>query len=169
MVIILNVADYNVHRMLVDNRSSVDMLFYDALLKMSIPFEQLEKLDASIIGFLGEPVPVEGTITLLVIVGSASRRSQMHMTFIVVKTLSVYNVIFGRLGLNTLCVIVSTCYLLVRFSTLHGVGKVHGDQTLTRQCYFVASQVKPLNSFLVEELDIRDELAEKRENPRRIS
>lgn len=39
MVVTLNIVDYNVHHVLVDSRSSVDVLFYDALLKMSIPLE----------------------------------------------------------------------------------------------------------------------------------
>lgn len=36
VVVTLNIANYNVHRMLVDNRSSIDILFHEVLLKMNI-------------------------------------------------------------------------------------------------------------------------------------
>lgn len=39
MVVTLNIDDYDVHRALIDSGSSVDVLFYDALLKMNIPLE----------------------------------------------------------------------------------------------------------------------------------
>lgn len=69
MVVTLNIANYNVHHMLVDNGSLMNILFYNALLKMNIPLEQLEEMDASIMGFFGELVLVEGVIMLPVIVG----------------------------------------------------------------------------------------------------
>lgn len=44
-------------------------MFYNALLKMSIPPKSLERMDVSITGFSKEPFPIEGFITLLVIIG----------------------------------------------------------------------------------------------------
>lgn len=85
-----------------------------------------------IIELLWELVPVEGTITLPVIVGSTPRRSQVQLTFIVVKILSTYNAIFDRSGLNTFHVILSTYCVLMRFPTLHGVRKVRRNQALVR-------------------------------------
>lgn len=77
-----------------DSGSSIDILFYDAFIRMDT-LHQLRKVDASITKFLTKLVLTEGIITLPVIVGSAPRRSQIHLTFIIVKTLSAYNVIFG--------------------------------------------------------------------------
>ena len=37
VVVSLNIADYDIRRILVDSGSSVDILFYDAFSKMSIP------------------------------------------------------------------------------------------------------------------------------------
>lgn len=39
MVVTFNITDYNVYRMLVDNEKSVDVLFYDAFLKINILLE----------------------------------------------------------------------------------------------------------------------------------
>lgn len=70
MVVTLNIADYDVHRMLVDNGSLVDILFYNAFSRVGIPPERLE-VAASISGFSGEPVPIEGVIMLPLIAGWA--------------------------------------------------------------------------------------------------
>lgn len=66
-----------IYTVLVDSRSSVEVLLYDAILKMNIFPEWLEKLDTLIIGFSGEPILVKGTITLSMIAESASWRSQV--------------------------------------------------------------------------------------------
>lgn len=111
MVVILNITNYNLHRMFIDNGNSIDVLFYDALLKLNILLGRLERVNALISGFSGEPILVEGTIMLLVIVRSAPWRSQVHLTFTVMKTPLAYHVIFGQSELNTLRAIAFTYYL----------------------------------------------------------
>lgn len=44
----------------------------------------------------------------------------------------------------------------MKFSTMQGVGR------FARQCYLVSCQTKPPVTYLVERLDTRDELSEKR-------
>lgn len=70
MVITLNIGDYNVHCILVDSECLIDIIFYDAFLKINIFLEWLKKLDMPITKFLRESIPSAGTVTLLVIVGS---------------------------------------------------------------------------------------------------
>lgn len=77
MVVTLNNDDYDVHHVLVDTGSLVDVLFYGALLKINISPEWSKMLDAPIIGFSGESIHVEGIIVLSVIVGRTLRRSQV--------------------------------------------------------------------------------------------
>ncbi|GAV80969.1 hypothetical protein CFOL_v3_24428 [Cephalotus follicularis] len=57
------------------------------------------------------------------------------MTFLVVDTPSPYNAIVGRPCLNLMDAIVSTRHLLMKFPTRFGVGEVHGDQQIARECY----------------------------------
>lgn len=52
IIMTLNIDDCNVHHVLVDTRSSVDVLFYDTLVKMSISLEWLNKRDVPITRFL---------------------------------------------------------------------------------------------------------------------
>lgn len=148
--------------MLIDNGCSMDILFYDSLLKMNILLEWLERVDASITGFSREPVSIEGIIVLLVIAGWAPRCSQVHLAFMIVKIPSTYNVILGRLGLNVFYTVVSIYYLLIKFPTIHGVGEVYRNQTLARQCYLVFRWIKSPSIFLVKGLNTIDELTEER-------
>lgn len=58
MVVILNIANYDIHHILVNNESLMNVLFYNAILKMNISFKWLEKLDVPITGFSVEPILV---------------------------------------------------------------------------------------------------------------
>ena len=52
VIVSLIIANYDVKRILVDNRSSVDILFYDAFQRMQIPYGQLQKINAPLVGFI---------------------------------------------------------------------------------------------------------------------
>ncbi|GAV61577.1 hypothetical protein CFOL_v3_05104 [Cephalotus follicularis] len=64
------------------------------------------------------------------------------MTFLVVDTPSPYNAIIGHPGLKAMKVIVSTRYLLVKFSIKFGMGQIIGDQKAVRRCYQTATKNK---------------------------
>jgi len=66
LVVSLQVRDYNMHRVLVDNGSSADILYYLAFQQMRIDREQLVSINAPLIGFGGIRVFPIGAITLSV-------------------------------------------------------------------------------------------------------
>ena len=68
MVVSLNIANYDVHQVLVDNESLVDILFYDAFVRMNLNSELLVKKSTPLTRFLDTTVPIEGTIFLTTIV-----------------------------------------------------------------------------------------------------
>ena len=70
IIVTLNIDDCNVHCVLVDMGSSVDVLFYDAFLRMKIALPQLKRVETLLAGFEGRSVPVEGIIILFMIVGT---------------------------------------------------------------------------------------------------
>ena len=51
MVISLVIAKHDVKKVLVDNRSSTDILFYDAFQKMKLPSHQLHPINAPLVRF----------------------------------------------------------------------------------------------------------------------
>lgn len=93
VVIALNIVNYDVCYILVDNRSSVDILYYDLFSKIDISLESFERLDLLIIKFLEEAVPVERVITIFT--GQAPRQSMTQVDSLIIKILLVYNAILG--------------------------------------------------------------------------
>ena len=68
LVVSVRVGDYNVHRMLVDNGSSANILYYPAFQQMGINRARLTPTNAPLVGFGGTRVLPLGAITLSVTV-----------------------------------------------------------------------------------------------------
>ena len=69
LIVSVRVGDYNVHRMLVDNGSSADILCYPAFQQMGINRARLIPTNAPLVSFGGTRVLPVGAITLSVTVG----------------------------------------------------------------------------------------------------
>ena len=84
LVVSLRVGDYNVHRMLVDNGSSADILYYPAFQQMGISRARLTPPHAPLVGFGGTRILPLGAITLSVTVGDYPQQITQNVTFLVV-------------------------------------------------------------------------------------
>ena len=62
LVITTRVANSNVHRMLVDNRSVVDIIYLDAYKRMGLTESELSPMSSPLYGFIGDHVIPKGTI-----------------------------------------------------------------------------------------------------------
>ena len=89
------------HRVLVDNGSSTDILYYSEFQQMRIDRERLIPTNAPLVGFGGTRVFLVGTVTLSVMVGNYLQQITKDVTFLVVDCSSAYNVILGRPTLNS--------------------------------------------------------------------
>ena len=69
LVVSIRVGDYNMHRVLVDNGSSADILYYPAFQQMMINKERLVLMNTPLVGFGGTKVYPLGAVTLSVMVG----------------------------------------------------------------------------------------------------
>ncbi|XP_077217943.1 uncharacterized protein LOC143852446 [Tasmannia lanceolata] len=145
-------------KILVDNGSSADILYYHAFEQMMIGADRLKPANSDLFGFSGEVVKVEGQIELPVLIGEPPCQSFAMVTFLVVKAKSAYNAILGRPGQNLLRAIPSAYHQKMKFITPGGVGEVRGDQPQSRQCYAAALRGKNASESLPIELyDLRDE------------
>ena len=79
------------HRVLVDNGSSADILYYLAFQQMRIDRERLTPTNAPLVGFEGTRVFPLGAITLAVRAGDYPRQITREVTFLVVDCSSAYN------------------------------------------------------------------------------
>ncbi|GAV65280.1 LOW QUALITY PROTEIN: hypothetical protein CFOL_v3_08795, partial [Cephalotus follicularis] len=99
VVVTLQMELFTMNRILIDSESSTDILKH-AFDQLRIPTNQLRPVKTPLIGFVGEMVHPLGSIELSVVAGTAPRKNEVQMTFLVVDTPSQYNAIVGRSWLN---------------------------------------------------------------------
>ena len=117
LVVSIRVGDYNIHRMLVDNGSLADILYYPAFQQMGINRARLTPTNAPLVGFGGTRVLPLGAITLSVTVGDYPQQIIQDVTFLMVDCSSAYNGILGRPTLNSWKAAISTYRLKIKFPT----------------------------------------------------
>ena len=120
----MQIGDYNMHWVLVDNGSSVDILYYQAFQQMRIDKEWLTPTNAPLVGFEGTKVFPLGAITLAVAAGDYPQQITREVTFLVVDCSSAYNAILERPTLNSWKAVTSTYHLMIKFQTDYGVGEL---------------------------------------------
>ncbi|XP_059460362.1 uncharacterized protein LOC132189629 [Corylus avellana] len=148
LMIILTVANHAIHRVLVDNGSSADIIYWTVVQQLGISREKLKPFLSPLIGFAGEHVQPIGLISLPVTAGTAPRQSTIMVDFLVIDRPSAYNMIIGRPALNQLRVVTSTYHLKMKFPTMEGVGEVRGDQVIARRCYNTSLKKCPESALL---------------------
>ena len=152
------VANKTVHRVLVDNRSSADIIFASAFDKMAIGREKLEPVNTHLRGFSGEKVLPLGSIQLVLTLGEPPCQATTTARFLIVDAPSAYNMLLGRPSLNAIKAIPSTYHMIIKFPTIHGVGMVRGDQRVARECYTASMKQRAVDNVNMDELDMRDEV-----------
>ena len=121
LVIRAIVANKTVHRVLVDNGSSVDIIFASAFDKMGIGREKLEPVSTHLRGFSGEKVLPLGSIQLVLTLGDPLCQATTTVKFLIVDAPSAYNVFLGRPCLNAIKAIPSAYPKVIKFPTTNGV------------------------------------------------
>ena len=158
LVIRAIVANKTVHRVLIDNGSSTDIIFASAFDKIGIEREKLEPVSSYLLGFSGEKVLPLGSIQLVLTLGDPPCQATTMIKFRIVDALSAYNMLLGRPSLNAIRAIPSAYHMVVKFLTENGVGMVRGDQQVAKECYLASMKQKAVDSIHMDELDMRDEL-----------
>lgn len=123
----LSIVYFNTRRVLVDNGSLADILYYPTFQQIKVNKECLLPSDTQLVEFSGTKFFPLRTITLLVTIRTYPQQLTKETNFLVVDCSSAYNTTIGRLTLNAWKVATSTYYLLVKFSTKYGIGEARGD------------------------------------------
>ena len=158
LVIRAVVANKTIHRVLVDNRSSADIIFASAFDRMGIGMEKLEPVSTHLRGFFGDKVLSLGSIHLVLTLGDSPCQATTAVKFLIVDAPSAYNMLLGRPSLNSIKTIPSAYHMMIKFPTTGGVGMVRGDQRVARECYSASMNQKAVDNVYIDELDMRDEV-----------
>ncbi|XP_059441915.1 uncharacterized protein LOC132174241 [Corylus avellana] len=118
LVVTVTVANHLLHRILVDNGSSANILYWPVFKQKGIDRSRISPFGSPLVGFAGEQVQPVGIISLPVTAGTAPRQSTVMVDF------------------------------LMKSPTEEGVREVQGDQIAARKCYITSlkkpSEVTPL-------------------------
>lgn len=138
----LQIANHNIHRVLIDTGSSVDMLF--ALLTTKWVYHPLcWSQYTSLYGFFEHSVRPYGGVELLVTVGNHLAQAIVLNNFLIVDTSGVYNAIIRMSTLNTLWVVASTYHPALKFPTSARIRVAHKNQVEAHCCYALALKEQP--------------------------
>ena len=121
------IANNNLHRILVDNGSSVDILYFQAFERMGIKVSDLKPSPNPVYSFTGDSVVPLGVISLPMTLGEYPRQSCVLADFLGIDQPLAFIVVLGRPFLRELRAVTSIHHLLMKFLTPRGVGEVKGD------------------------------------------
>jgi len=144
MVITTTIANWKVHKILIDQGSSADVLYWLTFLKLDVPESAIQAYSKPLLSFAGQKVLSRGFIDLLTTFGIGQSYRTLTVRYILVDADTTYNVLIGRRTLNQLGAIVSTPHMAMKYPASNGmIIKVKADPKETRQCYMQSLKVTP--------------------------
>ena len=100
LVIMLRVEEFNIHRVLIDNRSSVDIIYLPMFKQIRLDKKRIKPFASPLVSFTGDRIVPRGIVTLTVITGTHPAQVTKEINFLLVDCLSTYNIILGRPALD---------------------------------------------------------------------
>jgi len=136
IVISLVTAGRKVHRVLVDQGSSADVMFWPTFTQLELPLDQLRPYGGCLYGFAGDQVEVRGYIELRTTFTDEAGSRTEKIRYLVVNAPSAYNILLGRPTLNRIGAIPSTRHMKVKLPSMEGVViTIKSDQKEAKKCY----------------------------------
>nr|XP_023880940.1 uncharacterized protein LOC111993324 [Quercus suber] len=130
LVITLRIGGYDVRRVMVDQDSSVEIMYPGFYKGLHLNLENLTAYNSLLVSFDGKVVIPKGQIRLPVQAGS----KVVEANFIVVDAYSPYTAIMAKPWLHTLGVVSSTLYQKVKYPSGDQIEELVVDQSMAQQC-----------------------------------
>ncbi|KAG7572029.1 Retrotransposon gag domain [Arabidopsis suecica] len=138
LVITLDVANFEVSRILIDTGSSVDLIFLGTLERMGISRADIVGPPSPLVAFTSESAMSLGTIKLPVLAKNVSK----IVDFVVFDKPAAYNIILGTPWIYQMKAVPSTYHQCIKFPTPSGVETIRGSQEASRTCYLTSHRLK---------------------------
>ena len=136
IVISLVTAGSVVHRVLVDQGSWTDVMFWLTFEKLQLSPDQLRPYGGCLYGFAGDQVEVRGYIELRTTFTYGLASCTEKIRYLVVNAPSAYNILLGRPTLNRTGAVPSTRHMKVKLPSMEGVViTIRSDQKEAKKCY----------------------------------
>ena len=136
MVISVLTTGRRVHRVLIDQGGSTDVMFWSTFNKLQLSPDQLRPYIGCLYGFAGDKVEVRGHIELRTTFTDGTTSRTVNIRYLVVNTPSAYNILLGRPALNRIGVVASTRHMKMKLPSLEGmVITIKSDQKEAKKCY----------------------------------
>jgi len=136
IVISLVTAGRRVHRVLVDQGSSGDVMFLTAFNQLQLFTDQLRPYTECLYGFAGDEVEVRGHIELRTTFTDGESSRTANIRYLVVNAPSAYNILLGRPALNRLGAVPSMRHMKMKLPSLGGTMiTIKSDQKEAKRCY----------------------------------
>ncbi|XP_058076321.1 uncharacterized protein LOC131224890 [Magnolia sinica] len=120
LVVIMQIENRKVYRILVNTRSSDDVFYLEAFDKMGIERSRLRPVTTPLHGFAGDRVISKGAICLPNIAREGQSQVTQLVDFLMVNVPLVHNIILGRPSLNAMRAVVSTYHLIMKLRSNEG-------------------------------------------------
>jgi len=136
VVISVVTAGRKVHRVLVDQGSFADVMFWSTFNKLQLSPDLLRPYTGCLYGFVGDQVEVRGYLELRTTFTDGTTSRTESIRYLVVNANSTYNIMLGRPALNRLRAVASTRHMKMKLPDLSGkVIVIKSDQEEARKCY----------------------------------
>ena len=125
-----------VHRVLVDQGSSADIMFWSTFNKLQLSPDLLRPYTGCLYGFAGDQVEVRGYLELRTTFTDGTTSRTESIRYLVVNSNSAYNILLVRPTLNRLRGVSSTRLMKLKLPDLSGrLIVIKSDQQEAKRCY----------------------------------
>jgi len=136
MVITVVTTGRRVHRVLVDQCSSADEMFWSTFNKLQLSPYLLRPYTGCLYGFAGDQVEVRGYLELRTTFTDGTTSRTDNIRYLVVNANLAYNILLGRPALNRQRGVAPTCHMKLKLPDLSGrVIVIKSDQQEAKKCY----------------------------------
>ncbi|XP_038716516.1 uncharacterized protein LOC120009859 [Tripterygium wilfordii] len=154
LVISLQIGATTVKRMMVDQGSFAEIMYYSLFQKLGKTYADLIPVLTHLVGLNATPVWPLGRIRMPVTIGPRT----VEVDFLVIDLPSTYNAIMGRTWLHLMEAVPSSYHQMLKFPFGDKVVEIRGDQAASKECFMAKAKQAGRIMMIEEEAPVLEEV-----------